>query len=102
VAAFMLGRNARHLLLGEAAEPEQREAIRAIIARHDEIDAVLQLLTMHIGPSSILVAVRVDFRDGMPSDEVERISSTIDEELRERVPGVSEVFLDATPRHRRS
>jgi cation diffusion facilitator family transporter len=98
VAAVMLGRNARHLLLGEAAEPEQREAIRDVIVGHDEIDDVLQLLTMHIGPTSILVAARVDFRDGLPSADVERISTTIEDELRARVPGVSEVFLDATGR----
>ena len=100
-AAVTLGRNARGLLIGEAALPEQRQAIRRTIERHPEVDAVLELLTMHLGPESILVAVRVDFSDEASSDEIEHISSTIEEELREEVPEVTEVFLDATPPHRR-
>jgi divalent metal cation (Fe/Co/Zn/Cd) transporter len=102
IAAVMLGRNARGLLLGEAALPEQRRAIRDTIERHEGVEAVLQLLTMHLGPESILVAVRVDFRDDVTAADIEHISTTIEQELRSRVRGVTEVFLDATaPRHRR-
>jgi cation diffusion facilitator family transporter len=101
-AAVVLGRNARGLLLGEAALPEQREAIRGLVERHGEVEAVLQLLTMHLGPESILVAVRVNFRDDAAAADVERVSTAIEDELRRRVPGVTEVFLDATsPRQRR-
>jgi divalent metal cation (Fe/Co/Zn/Cd) transporter len=102
VAAVVLGRNARGLLLGEAALPEQRAAIRDQIERHDEVEAVLQLRTMHLGPDSILVAVRVDFRDEVAAADIERLSTTIEDELRQKVEAVTEVFLDATaPRRRR-
>jgi cation diffusion facilitator family transporter len=102
VAAVVLGRNARGLLLGEAALPEQRAAIRDQIERHDEVEAVLQLRTMHLGPDSILVAVRVDFRDEVAAADIERLSTTIEDELRQKVEAVTEDVLDATaPRRRR-
>ena len=97
VVAFALGRDTRQLLIGEAASPEERDAIRTVLQERSEVDDVVQLLTMALAPDRLLVAARVDLADGLTTDEVERASSAIDEELRTRVPGVWEVFLDATP-----
>jgi cation diffusion facilitator family transporter len=96
--AVALGSDTRALLIGEAATPEEREAIEAILAARPEVDDVLELLTMALAPDRLLVAARVDLANGLTTDEVERASSAIDRELRERVPGVWQVFLDATPR----
>jgi hypothetical protein len=45
----------------------------------------------------LLVAARVDFDDGADAAGVERAATEIDRALREAVPDVTEVFLDATP-----
>jgi cation diffusion facilitator family transporter len=102
VVAFTLGRYSKGLLIGEAARPEQREAMRRAILAHPEVEDVLELLSMHLGPSSLLVAVRVDLRDGISSQDVEQLSNRIDHDLRRVVPEVTEVFVDATPRQPRA
>ncbi|MGZ4271556.1 MAG: cation diffusion facilitator family transporter [Solirubrobacteraceae bacterium] len=99
VVAFTIGRDTKALLVGEAATPEEREAICAVLGARPEVDRVVELLTMALAPDRLLVAARIDLADGLSTDEVERASSAIDRELRERVPGVWQVFLDATPRH---
>jgi divalent metal cation (Fe/Co/Zn/Cd) transporter len=43
------------------------------------------------------VAARVDLADELTASDIERASSEIDRQLRERVPTVWQVFLDATP-----
>jgi cation diffusion facilitator family transporter len=96
--AYTLGRDTKHLLIGEGARPEQHERLRQVIARHPEVEAVLELLTMYIGPTTMLVAVRLDLRDDLTAGEVEQLSNQVDHELREADPDVSQVFLDATPR----
>jgi cation diffusion facilitator family transporter len=96
--AYRLGRDTKGLLIGEAARPEQREALRRTILAHPEVEAVLELLTMHLGPASLLVAVRLDLRDGLSSQQVEAVSTRIEAELAEVVPEVTQVFLDPTPR----
>jgi divalent metal cation (Fe/Co/Zn/Cd) transporter len=53
---------------------------------------------MALAPDRLLVAARIDLADGLTSDKIERASSEIENELRERVAGVWQVFLDATPR----
>ena len=96
VAIFM-GRDAKHLLIGASARPEEQEEIERTIESFDEIDDVVQLLTMVLGPNALLVAARVDLRDELDSGRIEEVSSQIDRRLKEAVPDVTEVFLDATP-----
>jgi cation diffusion facilitator family transporter len=96
--AVALGRDTRALLIGEAASPEERQAVTSIIEAHPAVDALLELLTMALAPDRLLVAARIDLADGLSADEIERASSDLDRELRERIPSVWQVFLDATPR----
>jgi cation diffusion facilitator family transporter len=95
--AYRLGQTSKRLLLGESAREDQREAIRRAIEDHPSVEQVLDLLTMVIGPSSILVAARVDLRDGIEGDGVERMADEIDRSIQDAVPSVREVFLDPTP-----
>jgi cation diffusion facilitator family transporter len=101
LVAYNLGSDTKHLLIGEAANPEQRERLRELIVGHPEVEEVLELLTMYLGPTDLLVAVRLDLRDDLNARDVEELSNQIDRELREADRTVSQVFLDATPRPRK-
>jgi cation diffusion facilitator family transporter len=95
--AIRLGRNTKGLLLGEAAREEDREKIRGTIEGYEGVERVIELLTMALGPESLLVAARVDLGDGMTPDEVEQMADRIDRGVREAVPSVRHFFLDPTP-----
>ena len=97
--AYALGRDIRGLLLGEAARPDQREALHRALREPDEVDGVVELLTMYTGPRSLLVAARIDLVDGVESHRVEQLANELDQRLREAVPDVDQVFLDPTPRN---
>lgn len=96
VVAGWMGHDTSELLVGGAARPGERDALERALEQFDEIDTVLELLTMVLGPNSLLVAARVDFADGLGDEQIEGISEQIDRRLREVVPDVTEVFLDAT------
>jgi cation diffusion facilitator family transporter len=98
LVAVALGRDVKGLLIGEAARPEERQALCEVLEQHEGVDEVIELLTMAIGPNALLVAARLDLSDGLDSDEVERLAEQLDEELREAVPEVRQVFLDPTSR----
>lgn len=95
--AYALARDTKALLLGEAARPEEVALLAKVLAAHPEVDEVLAVLTMHTGPESLLVAVRVDLCDDLTGGEVEQLSDTIAREMQAAVPTVTEVFLDPTP-----
>ncbi|MFJ6215993.1 cation diffusion facilitator family transporter [Streptomyces sp. NPDC092296] len=92
--AYRLGRDAKDLLVGQAADPAlQREAYR-FLSRQAEIDTVGQLLTMRLGMDSALLAARVDLYRGLDSEDLEEVSGRIKRELHEQCPQFDQVFLD--------
>jgi divalent metal cation (Fe/Co/Zn/Cd) transporter len=99
VIAYALWHDTRGLLIGEAALPEEQEALRKVLDDCDGVDEVVELLTMALGPSSLLVAARLDLAAELDSDAVEELAADLEHALREAVPGVAYVFLD--PTHRR-
>jgi cation diffusion facilitator family transporter len=100
--AYGLGRDTKNLLIGASARPEDRDRIKAVIEGHPEVGRVVQLLTMYVGPDSLLVAARVDLRPGPSGEEIEELADRIEDDLRREVPAVGEVFLDPTPGGRRA
>jgi divalent metal cation (Fe/Co/Zn/Cd) transporter len=95
VAAWM-AHDTSELLIGAAARPAERAALERTLEECSEVDQVIEFLTMVLGPNSLLVAARVDFAAGLEDEQVERASEEIDRRMREAVPDVTEVFLDAT------
>lgn len=94
--AVWMAHDVSELLIGASARPQEREAITRTLEEFAEIDRVLEVLTMVLGPNSLLVAARVDYATGLDDARLEAVSERIDERLREVVPDVTEVFLDAT------
>ena len=94
--AVWMGRDVSHLLIGAAARPEERDALERALEEFEEVDRVVELLTMVLGPNALLVAARVDLADGLDAMRVEELSAQIEQRLRETVPDVTEVFVDAT------
>jgi cation diffusion facilitator family transporter len=102
VVAVWMGHDTAELLIGGAARPDEREALIRALEEFDQVDEVIELLTMTLGPNSLLVAARIDLADGLRESDIEELSDQIDERLREVVPDVTEVFLDATTARGRS
>jgi divalent metal cation (Fe/Co/Zn/Cd) transporter len=94
--AAVMAHDTSELLVGASARPAERAALQAALTEFEQIDKVVEVLTMVLGPNSLLVAARVDFADGLNEDEIERASEAIEHRLRDVVPDVTEVFLDAT------
>ena len=96
VAVWMATDTGR-LLVGEAALPKEREAIERVIEEHPDVVEVLELLTMVLAPGALLVAARVDLRDEIDVARLEQTVTHLEHAVREAVPDVTEMFLDARP-----
>ena len=94
--AFVLGRDNSDLLIGETAEPALVVDVYDRLCARDEVTGVVELLTMHLGPEQVLLAVRVDLTNALTAGQVEHVAGSIDRELREAHPEITQVFLDPT------
>ena len=95
-AAVRLGADNRDLLIGKAADPEQVKLIESVIEATAGITAVLELLTMRLGPDTLIIAARVAFDDGISADQAEDLADGIDRSLGEQLTVTPHVFLDPT------
>ena len=94
--AVKLGMDSREMLIGRAASPEIERVIREEIESRPGVDALLELLTMHMGPDSLIVAARVALNDELNADEAEDLADDLDSRLSEKLPLQPHVFIDPT------
>ncbi|MGH3744569.1 MAG: cation diffusion facilitator family transporter [Mycobacteriales bacterium] len=92
--ALALGRDTKELLIGEAADPAVRLVALHVIAAHHEVERVAEILTMQLGPTSVLVAARIQFVEDVRAREIESVCTDIEQEMLRRVPSLQQVFLD--------
>ncbi|MED7925312.1 cation diffusion facilitator family transporter [Nonomuraea sp. LP-02] len=102
LAALTLIQANLSLLVGQAAPPGVETGIRAVLLAQPEVEDVVELLTMMIGPGDVLVAAKIDFRDEATAAGVEIACDEVDRRLRGEFPIVRLVFLDPTPTRRTS
>lgn len=93
--ACWLAWESKSLLIGEAADPEVQKQIRTILSEHAGIKSVNELITLHMGPQSILVNVSVDFADHLTSREVEDAVADFNRNIKKALPEVQRIFIEA-------
>jgi cation diffusion facilitator family transporter len=101
--AASLARANTSLLVGRAAPLGMDAALRAELESLPDVLSVPVFVTSVLGPRRLLVAAKVEFRDGCTTDDIERIADEAEQRLVALFPGIEYVFLDPTPNpHSRS
>jgi cation diffusion facilitator family transporter len=93
VIAALLAIEMKSLLIGEAASPEDLDAIRAAIANGREVDRLIHLRTEHLGPEDLLVAAKVDLSPAADRDTARAIDR-VEARIRARVPHARVIYLE--------
>jgi cation diffusion facilitator family transporter len=91
--AVFLANETRSLIAGEAAVPEIVDRARAAAGEDPRVEKVLELASLHLGPQAILLAVTVDFRDGLSGEELHDAAEGLTSRLSQVDDRVCRVFL---------
>jgi cation diffusion facilitator family transporter len=95
--AVFLAAEARGLLVGERADPELIGRLREVTEADEEVDAVEDIRSMHMGPDHVVVTLRVRFIDP-ESDHVARTIERIEGRLRAEDERLSDVTMQPVSR----
>ena len=91
--AFFLAKENRGLLLGESITPKQYKEIIRVVRNLKEVDRVVNMKTMHLGPKDILVGIEVHIVDKLNTDQIELITNKIEDEIIKVIPESRKDFI---------
>jgi cation diffusion facilitator family transporter len=94
VIAAILAVETKSLLLGEAATPEHLASIERAILDGPEIERVIHMKTMHLGPEELLVAAKIAVRDDETAEKVALGIDAAEARIREAVPIARSIYLE--------
>ncbi len=95
IVGALLAYEAKGLLIGEAAKPSVVRNIRKIVENESGILNLNEMLTMHFGPKDVLLNLSIDFADNLSSRDVEESISHMEQQIKEKHPEVTRVFIEA-------
>jgi cation diffusion facilitator family transporter len=96
--AITLARVTHGLLIGKAASSEDRDRVMEIAKEVDGIVRITQMLTMHLGPDVVILALKVAFRPDLRLQEVEDCINDLEARLRKELPDMKKIFVEPDSR----
>jgi cation diffusion facilitator family transporter len=89
-----LARDTKSLLIGEGITDAMRVEVTGIIEAVPGVDKVGQLLSLHLGPRTILLALKVRFDEGSTLADVERVTNDLEDAVRAKIPEMTRIFVE--------
>ena len=100
VVALFLANEVRSLIAGEAATPRVVAAVRKILDEDTDVAVVAEVLSLHLGPDTILVGVTLEFRDGLTGDELQAAAQDLSDRVEASDARIGRIFLRPLPPRR--
>lgn len=94
VIAIILAAETKSLLLGESADPDEREKIRAAIVDGETVTRIIHMRTLHLGPEELLIAAKIAVQHDDTAGEVARAIDAAEGRIRASVPIARAIYLE--------
>jgi cation diffusion facilitator family transporter len=92
--AAVLAVEMKSLLVGESATADQVDAIEKAIEDGPEVECVIHMRTVHLGPEELLVAAKIAVRQDESAEEVARGIDAAEARVRAAVPIAKVIYLE--------
>jgi len=84
----------KSLLIGESASPADADVIREVLLAGEDVDRVIHMRTMHLGPEELLVAAKVQFRKDFTAAELVVAIDEAEDRVRSTLSKVGPIYLE--------
>lgn len=94
LVAVFLAYESRKLLLGEAASPAVVQSIQDIVAQDKNIVEAMLPMTMHMGPTDVLLNMDLRFKPGLSTEQIAAAVDHLESKIREKHPAIKRIYLE--------
>ncbi len=85
----------KSLLIGEGLPKKEIQKIQKILSDDKDVTAFKKPLSLFFGPEEVLVNLNVNFKDGLISDEIEKVVDRLENKIKKEIPSVNRIFIEA-------
>lgn len=97
-AALWQATQIQGLLIGTSADERVTNGIRDLVRSHEEVAAVEEITTLHMGPDCIVVNMRLRFAENVDLPRIDLVSHHLERELEAEFPAIRYVYVKAARR----
>ncbi len=94
VVAIILSTEMKSLLIGESATREHVESIERALLSGDDIERIIHMRTLHLGPEELLVAAKIGVPKASTAAEVAEAIDAAEARIREAVPIARVIYVE--------
>lgn len=94
LVAIILGIETKSLLVGEGAVPADVKKIRDAINAHHEVQALIHMKTLYLGPDELLVGAKIGFEPKEKMTDIAAAINRVEASIREAVPAARVIYLE--------
>jgi cation diffusion facilitator family transporter len=94
LVAIVLGVETKSLLVGEGATAEDADRIRDAINADPDVESLIHMKTLYLGPEELLVAAKVAFPTKMKLAEVAAAINSLEARVRAEVPIARLIYIE--------
>jgi len=94
LVAIVLGIETKSLLVGEGANPADADKIRDAINAHKDVEALIHMKTLYLGPDELLVGAKVAFARTKKLADVAASINAVETAIREAVPVARVIYIE--------
>lgn len=92
--ACILSYETHSLLIGESATSEDEDQVKAIVTASPDVRALVEVMTMHIGPQDIILAMKVAFDPALSVQVIEGKINELELQIRAKLPQMTKIFIE--------
>ena len=94
LVAIVLGIETKSLLVGEGASPADASNIRDAINAHPDVEALIHMNTLYLGPEELLVGAKVAFARTKKLADVAKSIDAVEAAIRAAVPVARVIYIE--------
>ncbi len=95
LVALLLGYETKGLLIGESVDPKTIAGVRQIAETEPTVEKAVKVLTIHFGPSEVLLTLELKFVKGISATDLRVAIRRIELAVREKFPEITRVYFEA-------
>lgn len=94
-SGIYLSKESKDLLIGEGISSRDQKKIEAILNSIQSVNKILDIKAIYQGPEKVLLAMDLNFRDGLSTSDIEKAIDEIEHAIKSSIPYVERIYVEA-------